>query len=189
MNEGTPWSDLAVLLRDVAEAEDQAAHAFAATLELVSGQVAVRWADPLPPAAGPGGRPVSHLPVFDVRYPAARGEAAPDTRWAGASFEWSFGISELRDDRPGEVAFGAGVTVPIAAEGSLLDDPQWIAGRRGEGFEHLHNVRLSAAQLMRWLHVDTVLAAGEIADQADFVADWIVATFEKLAASPPGRAG
>lgn len=183
------WSDLATLLRGVADAEHDAAQAFAATLELVSGEVAVLWGDPLPIEPGPGGGdPVSHMPVFDARYPAARSGSAPHPAWGAARFEWSFGISELRADRPGEVAFAAGVAVPIHADGGLLDeDPEWLGERRAGGFERLHNPRLAAEQLLRWLDIDVVLAAGEPGEQADLVADWIVSTFAELAAAPPGR--
>jgi hypothetical protein len=171
------------LLR-VMEAEDRAAQAFAATLEFAVGEVAVRWTDPLPPSSGPGGHPVTHMPVFDACYPVARDRGEPDPRWGGAHFEWSFGISELRDDRPGEVAFAAGVAVP-AARATLLDDADWLDRRRARGFGRLHNVRLRTEQLLRWLDVDTVLAAGEPVAQGDLVADWVVTTFEELAADPP----
>ena len=183
--EAQSWSTVALLLREVAEAEDQAAQAFAATLELVSGEVAVRWGDPLPPEPGPAGRPITHMPIIDVRYRPAPGGSPPARCWGEARFEWSFGISELHDDRPGEVAIAAGVFVPSGAPPSCLDDAQWLAARRAEGFEQLHNVRLGGDQLLRWLEVGTVLAAGEPVEQADLVADWIVSNFEALAAHPP----
>ena len=180
--------DFAAPFEDVIEAEDRTVQAFASTLEFALGEVTVRWTDPLPPAAGPGGRPVTHMPVFDVCYPVNRTGAHPDPRWGGAHFEWSFGISELRDDRPGEVAFAAGVAIP-AAGAALLDAPDWLARRRAGGFGRLHNPRLGTEQLLRWLDVDTVLAAGEPVAQGDLVADWVVTTFEELAADPPSRAG
>lgn len=172
-------------LWDVAEAEDQAAQAFAATLEWVTGEVAMRWADPLPPAAGPGGRPVAHLPVFDARYPVSRRGVDPDPRWGPAQFEWSFGVSELRDDHLGEVAFAAGAVVARGEGQTLFDDPRWLPERRAEGFERLHNMRLGAEQLVRWLDMDRVLMAGEPAEQGELVADWVVSTFEGLAGNPP----
>jgi hypothetical protein len=172
-------------LQDVAEAEDQAAQAFGPTLEMISGEVVVRWADPLPPEPGPAGRLVSHMPIIDVRYPPARGGSVPAECWGRARFDWLFGISELRDDRSGEVAFGAGAFVPKGSEPSCLDDPEWLAERRDEGFERLHNVRLGGDQLVRWLDIGDVLAAGEPVRQADLVAEWIVATFDALARHPP----
>jgi hypothetical protein len=178
-------SAVAVLLRDVAEAEDQAAQAFAATLELIHGEVVVRWADPLPPDPGPAGHPITHMPIIDMRYPPTRGGSPPAECWGGARFEWSFGISELHDDRPGEVAFAAGVFVPAHARSSCLDDREWLTKRRAEGFEQLHNVRLGGDQVLRWLDVGTVLAAGEPVEQAGLVAGWIVETFEALDAHRP----
>jgi hypothetical protein len=180
-------ADLAALLADVAEAEDRAAQAFGAALEIAAGEVAVRWADPLPTAAGPGGRPIAHLPVFDARYPAARA-SAPAPGWRGAWFEWSFGISELREERPGQVAFAAGAGAPLGTGGPLAD-PAWLERRRAEGFEQLRNARLGADQVLRWLDVDAVLAAGEPVDQGDRIADWVVATFELLAGDPPAATG
>jgi hypothetical protein len=175
---------LRTMLAGVAEAEDQAAQAFSATLALISGEVSVRWADPVTPGPGPGGRRISHVPIIDVRYPPARDGKAAEC-WDGALFEWSFGISELRDAHPGEVAFAAGVFVPRDSRPSCLDDARWIADRRAEGFEQFHAVRLGGDQLLRWLEVSDVLAAGEPIEQAEMVAEWILATFEALAADPP----
>ena len=186
MNQHDGLSEIARLLANVADAEDKAAQAFSATLEFAAGEVTVRWADPLPPLLGPDGHPVAHLPVFDMRYPVARGGQAPDPRWRDAHLEWSFGISELRDARAGEVVFAAGVALPTERGGLLDEDAEWLGRRRGEGFERLHNPRLHTEQLLRWLDVDDVLAAGEPVDQGDLVADWVVATFELLAADPPG---
>ena len=184
MEEPDRLAGIAAQLADVAEAEDHAAQAFADALEFAAGEVAVRWADPIPPPPGPGGHVPTHMPVLDLYYPAGRSPSADGPRWAGGHFEWSFGISELRDARPGEVAFAAGAAVPMQA-GAVLDEPDWLHRRRAEGFERLHNPRLCLEQLLRWLDVETVLAAGEPADQGDLVADWIVSTFDALAADPP----
>ena len=178
-----PALGLSILLADLAEAEDHAARAFASTLGLVAGEVAVRWHDPLPPADGAAGQPVTHMPVFDARYPVNRGGGQPDPGWNEAWFEWSFGISELRAARPGEVAFAAGAATPPRR--ANLNDARWLAEQRSRGFERVPNPRLGAEQLLRWLDVDRVLASSEPAGQADLVADWVVATFEALAASPP----
>jgi hypothetical protein len=169
----------------VAEAEDQAAQAFADALQLIAGEVVIRWADPLPPDPGPAGRPVNHMPIVDVRYPPAPGGVAPAECWGPARFEWSFGISELRDEHPGQIAFAAGVFVPRGAKPSCLDDGPWLAARRADGFREFHSLRLGGDQLLRWLDVADVLDAGEPAWQADLVAEWIVATFRALAADPP----
>lgn len=177
------------LLRELAAAEEDAGQVFRGAIEHAVGEIGMRWADPLSDsdAAAPGR--ASHWPAFEHCYPTHRRGEAPAPGWGPARFEWSFGINELRRERPGEVAFAAGVVARLDAEASPLDGGDWVAERRAEGFTELRNPRLCVAQLVRWLYPEELLAVGAPGEQGEHLADWVISTFESLAGRPPPVSG
>jgi hypothetical protein len=174
------------LLRELVEAESETERVFRETIEQAGALIAARWAEPAPlvHTADEPRRP-ERWPAFEARYPTGRHRAPTASAWGSAVFQWAFGVAELRRDRPGEAAFAAGVIAPLDARDSPFADAHWLAERERDGFEHLRNPRLRVERAVRWLYPDELMVRAGDEDQSRVLADWVVETFEELAARPP----
>jgi hypothetical protein len=174
------------LLRELVEAESETERVFRETIEQAGALIAAHWVDPEPfsHAADEPRRP-ERWPAFEARYPTGRHRAPTASAWGSAVFQWAFGVAELRRDRPGEAAFAAGVIAPLDARDSPFADAHWLAERERDGFEHLRNARLRVERAVRWLYPDELMVQAGDEEQARVLADWVVETFEELAARPP----
>lgn len=172
-------------LRELAEAEAEAARrVFGPVIAAAEVELARSWGEPVPSTWGAAGPPAG-WPAFERQYRTHRKGGHEDARWGSARFEWAFGVSELRRERPGEAAFAAGAAAPLDDAGSPLDDLHWLEERRAEGFEALRDQRLGLLRVVRWLYPGELVAVEDANEQGRELAAWVVGAFEHLAECPP----
>jgi hypothetical protein len=173
-------------LRELARVEGEAAErVFGPIIDRAADQIAHAWGAPVPPRLGTAAGPPSRWPAFEAQHRTHRDGGRDDPTWRGSRFEWAFGVSELRRERPGELAFAAGAVAPLDEAPSPLETEAWLAERRREGFEHLRNRRLGLVRVVRWLYPGEVVAREDTAAQGRYLADWVVRIFEHLEERPP----
>jgi hypothetical protein len=106
---------------------------------------------------------------------------SPQPHWGSTLFEWALTGDEIRPEPRHALAFFAGVTFPSAKE-TRAQNPEWFATLAADGFER---VWWNQWRIWRPLYPEHLLASDAIHEQGGRLGDWVVETFQRLAASPP----
>lgn len=107
----------------------------------------------------------------------------PPTSWRNSVFEWTLRPDHTRSEARDSYAFTAGATFFTQDNPHKIAGNQaWFAARASDGYERVQDWYW---RLWRYLYPERLLAEPSLDAQGRMLANWVIESFELLAADPP----